>query len=113
MSRRRTRKVRSLRFEERLAWWRGHDGGHLCTALRDGLERGAYELTVIRSGTAWKCVLIPNASPNPRVWDDRCRWCPYCGMRVAIIPAPPRPASAAARVTKVVVPDCLPPEVGR
>jgi hypothetical protein len=111
MSRARPSRRRALRFEERLAWWREQTRAHLCRRLARGLERGAYELIAVPSRGDWKLVLIPNASPAPRAWDERCRHCPYCGARVAVVAAPPKPA--AKRAPRQVVPDYLPPEVGR
>jgi len=110
VSRRRPRRVQALRFEERLAWWREQSRAHLCRRLQRGLERAAYELMVVRSGADWKLLLVPNVIPLPRAWDERCRRCPYCGVRIEVLPAPPKPAPR--RVARVVVPDCLPPEVG-
>ena len=111
MSRSRRRPVPSL-----LALWQESDRAHACDDLVDAVADAAYEVVLTyargrrisrrkRARDRRVLVVIPNALDVVPM-RDRVRFCPFCGHRVPLVNAPPKPKRGSA-----VVPTHMPEEM--
>lgn len=94
--------------------WSESDRAHACGRLRDAIADASYEVMITTargrriSRRKWSrrrvLVVVPNALDVVPL-RDRIRFCPFCGYRVPLVTAPPKPAKHAG---PPVVPDQLP-----